>query len=92
MYAYITVRITKKFREKKENLRKKLAAALTIAIFVLSTLAIMTPAQAHFTLGLLTPSYRFHAQDFDPHVSGVIGYVFPGGGLAAYTGVPNGAS
>src|SRR5208337_1773071 len=68
-------------------------AALTIAIFVLSTLAIMTPnVKADFTLGALTPSYPFHQQDFDPHVSGVIGYVFPGGGLAALTGSPGTAS
>ncbi len=52
----------------------------------------MTPVKADFTLGLLTPSYPFHQQDFDPHVSGVVGYVFPGGGLAALTGAPNIAS
>src|SRR5208282_2497136 len=57
-----------------------------------STLAIMSPVKADFTLGLLTPSYPFHEQDFDPHVSGVVGYVFPGGGLAALTGAPNIAS
>jgi len=50
------------------------------------------PAQAHFTLGNLTGTYRFHSQDFDPHVSGVVGYVWPGGGLDSYSGVPNAAS
>src|SRR5208337_2405843 len=32
------------------------------------------------------------SEDFDPHVSGVIGYVWPGGGLDAYAGAPNIAS
>jgi len=73
-------------------LRKRLVAALTIAIFVVSAFAVMVPAQAHFTLGNLTGTYRFHSEDFDPHVSGVIGYVWPGGGLNAYSGAPNVAS
>ncbi len=38
-------------------MHKKLAAALTIAIFVISTLAIVVPVQAHFTLGNLTGTY-----------------------------------
>ena len=67
-------------------MHKKLAATLTIAIFLLSTLAIVAPAYAHFTLGDLTPTYRYHANDFDPHVTGVIGYVWPGGGTNAYQG------
>src|SRR5208282_5906878 len=70
----------------------KVLAAVTVVTFLVSIFAIASPAQAHFTLGLLTPNYRFHEQDFDPHVSGVIGYVWPGGGLAAYAGVSNGAS
>jgi len=69
-------------------LHKKLAAALTIAIFLFSTLAIMAPVQAHFTLGNLTGTFRYHANDFDPHVAGPIGYVWPGGGLNAYAGSP----
>jgi len=50
----------------------------------------MAPVSAHFTLGDLTPTYRYHANDFDTHVDGVIGYVWPGGGYAAYTGTVNG--
>ena len=73
-------------------MRKKLAAALTIAIFVLSTFAIVNPVQAHFTLGDLTGTYRYHANDFDPHVAGPIGYVWPGSGNNAYSGFPNTAS
>ena len=67
-------------------MHKKLAAMLTIAIFAISTLAIVNPVSAHFTLGDLTPTYRWHLNDFDPHVPGVIGYVWPGGGLSGYTG------
>ncbi len=70
-------------------MHKKLAATLTIAIFLISTLAIIAPVSAHFTLGNLPQTYRYHANDFDPHMAGVIGYVWPGGGLNAYTGAPN---
>jgi len=70
-------------------LHKKLAATLTIAIFLVSTLAVVAPAYAHFTLGDLTSTYRYHANDFDQHKDGVIGYVWPGGGQNAYTGSPN---
>ena len=52
----------------------------------------MVPAQAHFTLGNLTGTYRYHANDFDPHVAGPIGYVWPGSGQNAYSGSLNGAS
>ena len=73
-------------------MHKKLAAALTITIFVISTLAIVGPVQAHFTLGNLTGTYRYHANDFDPHVAGPIGYVWPGGGQNGYQGALNFAS
>ena len=59
---------------------KKLAASLTIAIFLMSTFTVVNPVQAHFTLGDLTATYPYHANDFDAHLSGVIGYVWPGGG------------
>jgi len=52
----------------------------------------MNPVQAHFTLGDTTGSYPWHQNDFDPHVSGVIGYVWPGGGENTYGGSPNFAS
>jgi len=70
-------------------LHKKLAATLTIAIFLLSTLAIIAPAQAHFTLGKYQGTYPYEVQDFDPHVPGVIGYVWPGGGENTYLGFPS---
>ena len=59
---------------------------------MISTFAIVTPVQAHFTIGNLTSAYRFHRFDFDPHISGPIGYVWPGGGQNAYDGSPNLAS
>lgn len=71
---------------------RKLAAALTIAIFILSTFAVVNPVAAHFTLGNLTSMYRYHANDFDPHVAGPVGYVWPGSGQNAYSGLPNSAS
>jgi hypothetical protein len=52
-------------------------------------LAVVAPAYAHYTLGDLTSTYRYHANDFDNHVSGLIGYVWPGGGQNAYTGSPS---
>ena len=66
----------------------KLVACLTIAIFLMSTLAILGPVQAHFTLGQNQPNYPFTTQNFDPHVPGVIGYVWPGGGENSYDGAP----
>ena len=69
-------------------MHKKLVAALTIALFALSSVAILTPASAHFTLGDYTSTYRFHENDFDPHVPGPLAYVWPGGGLASYSGTP----
>ena len=65
---------------------------MVIAIFVVSTFAIMNPVHATFTLGDLTGSYPWHQSDFDPHVPGVIGYVWPGGGENSYNGAPNFAS
>jgi len=73
-------------------MHKKLAAVLTIAIFAISIIAVVNPVSAHFTLGNLTPTYRYHANDFDPHVPGVIGYVWPGGGQNTWGGSPNFAS
>jgi len=49
-------------------------------LFMLGIVA--APVSAHFTLGEFTGNYRFRKDDFDPHVPGVIGYVWPGGGYA----------
>jgi hypothetical protein len=65
---------------------------LTIAIFAMGTFAIAVPVSASFTLGDLTGTYNYHTNDFDPHVPGVIGYVWPGGGLNTYDGSPTSAS
>ena len=72
-------------------MNKKLAASLTIAIFLLSTIAILAPVQAHFTLGQNVPNYPYTTQNFDPHVQGIVGYVWPGGGEDAYDGSPTGS-
>jgi len=73
-------------------LDKKLVATLTIAIFLISTFAIVAPAQAHFTLGNLSGTNPYDNNNFDPHVAGPIGYVWPGSGQCAYVGYPNEAS
>ena len=71
------------------RLYKKPIAIITIILFIISSIAGVNPVQAHFTLGDLTGTFRHHANDFDPHVTGVIGYVWPGGGQNAYSGTPN---
>src|SRR5208282_884182 len=68
---------------------RRISASVIISLFMLASFAIANPVQAHFTLGDLTGTYRFHQNDFDPHVFGVIGYVWPGGGQNAYAGIPN---
>jgi hypothetical protein len=73
-------------------MNRKITALVVVSIFIFSSLAVFNPVQAHFTLGNLTGTYRYHANDFDPHVPGVIGYVWPGGGQNAYGGSPNSAS
>jgi len=67
-------------------------ALLCIGIFLFGVIAVSSPVQAHFTLGDLTGTPRYHSNDFDPHVPGVIGYVWPGSGLNSYLGFPNIAS
>jgi len=73
-------------------MNKKLTGLAAIALFLVSMMAVAYPVQAHFTLGNLTGTFRYHSSDFDPHVAGVIGYVWPGSGQNAYSGFPNTAS
>ncbi len=74
------------------NLHKKLVATLTVTIFIISTFAILAPVQAHFTLGLNNEgAYPYTVTNFDPHTTGVIGYVWPGGGEDTYDGSPTGS-
>jgi hypothetical protein len=68
----------------------KLLGALVILLFLLGSIVALIPISAHSTLGDYTPSFSFHLDDFDPHVSGPTAYVFPGSGLAAWAGTPNG--
>ncbi|HKM49813.1 MAG TPA: hypothetical protein VJZ75_01395, partial [Candidatus Bathyarchaeia archaeon] len=73
-------------------MHKRVLAVVTIAIFIVSTFALANPVAATFTLGDLTGTYRYHGNDFDPHVqlgNGVVGYVWPGGGQNALSGFPN---
>jgi hypothetical protein len=62
---------------------------LLISLFIVGILVVGVPVQASFTLGDLTGTPRYHANDFDPHVAGVIGYVWPGSGENAYQGFPS---
>lgn len=74
------------------KMRKTINGLILIMVFLFSSLAIPNLVQAHFTLGDLTGTFRYHSNDFDPHVPGVIGYVWPGGGQNSYSGSPNFAS
>src|SRR5208282_2697146 len=71
---------------------RRISASVIISLFILASFTVANPVRATFTLGDLTGTYRFHQNDFDPHVFGVIGYVWPGGGLDSYLGAPNIAS
>jgi hypothetical protein len=71
---------------------RRLAALVLVTMMLFGVLTVTAPVQAHFTLGDLTATYPYHANDFDPHVTGVIGYVWPGGGSNTYSGFPNVAS
>jgi len=55
-------------------------------LFILGIIAV--PVSAHFTMGNHVPAYPFRNTHFDPHAQGLIGYVFPGGGL--FTGAAPG--
>jgi len=41
----------------------------------------LTPTASHFTLGDAVAAYPFHKRNYDTHVTGVTGYVWPGAGL-----------
>ena len=73
-------------------MNRRLSALFVIGLFVFSMVLVVNPVQAHFTLGDLTGTYRYHLNDFDPHIPGVIGYVWPGGGQNTWGGSPNFAS
>ncbi|HXX72410.1 MAG TPA: hypothetical protein VEI80_01850, partial [Candidatus Acidoferrales bacterium] len=73
-------------------MNKRVTATLAIAIFLIGTFAVAVPAQAHFTLGNLSGTSPYDINNFDPHVAGPIGYVWPGSGQCAYDGFPNQAS
>jgi len=66
--------------------------ATTILILIISTLALVIPVRATFTLGNLSGTNPYEINNFDPHVAGPVGYVWPGSGENAYLGFPNLAS
>jgi len=66
-------------------MNKRISAAFIIMLFALGIAAI--PVEAHFTLGDLTGAWPYRTNDYDTltgtaHVTGVIGYVWPGGGYS----------
>ena len=65
---------------------------LLVSIFLLGIVAVGVPVKATFTLGDLTGTSPYDVNNFDPHVPGVIGYVWPGAGQCAWDGFPNVAS
>ena len=67
-------------------------ALFLIGLFIVGILAVGVPVRASFTLGDLTGTSPFHTNDFDPHVPGAIGYVWPGSGQCAYQGYENQAN
>ncbi len=62
---------------------KKITAAFLVLLFALSTVLIATPVQGHFTLGRPTSTVPYRVRDFDPHVPGPTGYVWPGSGVVS---------
>ena len=58
---------------------KRISAAFVTMLFILGIVSM--PVSAHFTMGNHIPAYPFRTRHFDPHVDGLVGYVFPGGGL-----------
>lgn len=69
---------------------KTMLALWLLALTALFMLSQQPAVSAHFTLGKLTGTSRFHEQDFDPHVSGPTAYLWPGAGYAAIIGNPTG--
>lgn len=74
------------------ELTSRFRGLFLIGLFIVGILAVGVSVQATFTLGDLTGTAPYHANDFDPHVPGVIGYVWPGSGECAYLGYPNQAN
>ncbi len=68
---------------------KKITAAFLVTVFVLSTLLIAMPVQAHTTIGRPMPTVPYYAYNFDPHAPGPTGYVWPGSGVVSLSTAPN---
>jgi len=70
--------------------RKIVLASFLLGVIVAPVAWQIDPVSAHFTLGELTDAYRFHADDFDPHVPGPTAFLWPGAGYAAMIGSTSG--
>ena len=72
--------ILRKNSKGEVKMNKKISAAFVTMLFILGIVSV--PVSAHFTMGTHTGTYPFRTKHFDPHTDGVVGYVFPGSGLA----------
>ena len=70
--------------------RKRALTGLVVLMFLVSAVSALNSVSAHFTLGDYRADGAFHENDFDPHIPGPLAYVWPGSGLAAFTGNPAG--
>ena len=72
-------------------MRRKTMSVIWFVVSAVSIVLSQQPAAAaHFTLGKLTGTFRFHDQDFDPHVPGPTAFLWPSAGFAAITGTASG--
>jgi hypothetical protein len=70
---------------------KRHTILIVVLLVFVAVVSPLSPAvSAHFTLGHLQGSSRWRSDDFDPHVPGPLGYVWPGAGLSTYLGQPTG--
>ena len=69
-------------------MKKRLKVTIATVIFILSTLAIISPVYPHYSVGNSSANSPFHINNFDPHVPGPLGYVWPGAGENSYVGFP----
>jgi hypothetical protein len=70
---------------------RKYVAGFVVALLMIGVAIV--PVSAHFTMGNHLPAYPFRSNHFDPHVQGLVGYLFPGSGLitggsGGFAGVP----
>ncbi len=69
-------------------MKSKVSGILLLFILALAAFLITVPTQAHFTVGRPTGTSPYRVRDFDPHVPGPTGYVWPGSGVMTLSQVP----